>query len=110
MRQSIDLPDWIDPKAWAGFVEMRKRKGQRAPFTDRAAELIIAKLGRLREDGQDPNAMLDQSTLNGWSGVFEVRDQESKGRLHRQSAAARRREELNKALEADHKSEDDVPF
>ena len=65
------LPDCIDPEAWAGFVEMREAKGKRCPFTPRAAKMIVRALLKLRDDGHDPNASLDQSVRNGWSDVYE---------------------------------------
>lgn len=67
-----DPPDWIDPKAWAGFVEMRKRIG--FPLTAYAAELILAELARHRDAGADPNASLNKSTRNGWRDVFPPKD------------------------------------
>ena len=108
----IELPDWIDPEVWAGFVEMRKKKGHRFPFTEYAAKLIIAKLGRLKQEKQDPNAVLDQSTVNGWSGVFPVHDQASGLRnavAGRPSAAESRRSKLDKML-GSKPPEDDVPY
>jgi len=65
------LPDWIPQKSWDGFVAMRKR--QKKPITDEAIPLAIAKLKRLREAGNDPGQVLDQSTLNSWQGLFELR-------------------------------------
>lgn len=65
------VPDWVDPDVWAAFVD--SRRAQRAPFTDRAAELIVAKLAQLRDTGQDPNACLLQSVERGWRGVFPVK-------------------------------------
>lgn len=73
----IALPPWIDPEAWAGFVEMRKAKGKRYPFTERAAKLIIKELDRLRSMGHPPNEVLNQSTMNGWSGVFPLKSLEN---------------------------------
>lgn len=70
---TIDPPDWLDAETWAAFVEMRKAKGQRAPLTTRAQQMIVAKLNRLRADGHDPNACLAESVMNGWSGVFPLK-------------------------------------
>lgn len=72
-KSAVALPDWVDPSAWQAFVECRK--AQRAPFTPRAAELILAKLKQLMADGQNPNACLLQSVERGWRGVFPVRSQ-----------------------------------
>jgi hypothetical protein len=65
------LPDWIDPEAWAGYVEMRKRI--KKPMTERAAKLVVESLGRLKQAGNDPSAVLDQSTQNSWQGVFPIK-------------------------------------
>lgn len=45
----------------------------RKPMTDRALELILAKLDRMRSEGQDLSAVLDQSTVNGWQDVFPLK-------------------------------------
>ncbi len=65
------LPDWIGADSWQGYEEMRKRI--RKPMTDRARKLAIADLENLRSHGEDPAAVLDQSTMNGWQGLFELR-------------------------------------
>src|SRR5690349_4100744 len=70
------LPDWIPTDAWAAFEEMRKKI--RKPLTPRATELIVKKLGALRAAGNDPGAVLDQSTINCWRDVFELKDRGAK--------------------------------
>jgi len=68
----IGLPNWIPAEAWAGYVEMRI--SIKKPLkTDRAINLAINTLERLRAEGNDPGAVLDQSTMNGWQGLFAVR-------------------------------------
>ena len=69
----IPLPAYIDPEAWAGFVEMRLEIKNR-PFTKRAAALILAELQRIKDAGHDANASLDQSTLRGWADVYVLVD------------------------------------
>lgn len=63
----------IDSEAWAAFVEMRKAKGKRAPFTEAAAKRIRFELGRLNAQGYPPGEVLWQSVVNGWSGVFPLK-------------------------------------
>lgn len=65
------LPEWIPPVAWKGFLAMRKK--QKKPLTDEAIPLAIAKLKKLKDAGNDPGQVLDQSTLNCWQGLFEVK-------------------------------------
>jgi hypothetical protein len=68
-----DPPEWVPAEAWSGFVENRRKI--RHPMTPRAAQLVIAELTKLRAAGQDPGAVLDQSTRNGWRDVFGLREQ-----------------------------------
>ena len=38
-----------------------------------AARLIIKKLEELRNQGQDPRLVLEQSVMNNWKGVFPIK-------------------------------------
>jgi hypothetical protein len=69
------IPDWIPPEAWNGFMEMRKRV--RAPMTNRAVQLVIADLVKLKTQGEDVGAVLDRSTQNSWKGVFPTKQSSS---------------------------------
>lgn len=66
------LPDWMPPADWQAFVEHRKRV--RSPMTDLAQTKAIAELDRLRADGHDPVAVIDQSIINGWKGLFPLKN------------------------------------
>ena len=66
----IALPPWVDRGAWDGFA--LARKAARKPLTTRAERLILGKLYVMHAAGQDVNAVLDQSTENGWAGVFPL--------------------------------------
>lgn len=55
------------------------RKAKKAKPTDRAIELLIAKLGKMRERNIDLVAVLDQSTMNNWTDVFEPKSDRSSG-------------------------------
>lgn len=71
----------LDREVWQGFVELRKKKGQKAPLTAYGARLILRKLDRLQADGYDPNACLEQSIERGWSGVFETPSKPALGQI-----------------------------
>lgn len=59
------------------------RKKIRRPMTPRAEELIVASLARIHhEHRHDPAAVLDQSILHGWIGVFPLKE-EAHGRGNR---------------------------
>lgn len=60
-------------EAWQAFLEMRRAKGRRAPFTAAAEKRIQFELRRLKADGHDPAEVLWQSVINGWSGVFPLK-------------------------------------
>lgn len=68
----MNIPDWIPADAWAGYVEMRKKL--KKPMTDRAVELRIKDLEQFRDAGHDIAAILDQSTMNNWTDLYEVKD------------------------------------
>ncbi|HZQ96545.1 MAG TPA: hypothetical protein VFA67_16165 [Candidatus Sulfotelmatobacter sp.] len=69
---SFAVPEWVPAKPWAGFIEMRK--AQRKPLkTERAVQLIVNKLEKLRDGGGDVGAILDQSTERGWTSVFPLK-------------------------------------
>lgn len=65
------LPDWLPVDCWLAFVAMRK--AIKKPLTPDAVPIAIRKLDKLRVTGNDPRAILDQSTLNSWQGLFEVK-------------------------------------
>jgi hypothetical protein len=70
-QAAFEIPSWIDRAAWDGYVEMRKRK--RAALTPRACTMVLKELDKLRSLGQDPNAVLDQSTRNSWTDVYQIK-------------------------------------
>lgn len=66
------LPDWIPKGAWSAFEEMRRAHGKPLK-TDRARELIVAKLATLKDAGNDPAAVLEESTMNSWQSVYPLK-------------------------------------
>ena len=68
---SFILPEDIDPIIWNAFIEMRNK--MKAPLTDKAKELIIAKLDKLILPGQSKDDILKQSIEHSWKGVFELK-------------------------------------
>ena len=71
-KDTLDLPEWIDKDAWNGYLEMRKKI--KKPATVRAMKMVINSLEQLRGQGQDPNKVLDQSTLKNWTDVYELKN------------------------------------
>lgn len=64
------LPDWVPAEPWAGYVEMRSKKKNGA-MTNRARDLKIAELLKFKDAGHDIGAILDKSTANGWTDIYE---------------------------------------
>lgn len=65
-------PEWLPAAPWAAFVEMRAKI--RKPLTGTAKTLIFKRLDALRAEGNDPEAVLNQSVMNSWQGVFPLRE------------------------------------
>ena len=75
-RESVTLPEWIDSETWKDFQEFRIRI--KAPLTNRAIKNLILELEKLRAEGQDANACINQSITRGWRGVFAIKNNYSK--------------------------------
>lgn len=66
------MPEWVPHPEWNGFKAMRTKI--KKPLTERAIGMAVRKLERLRDEGQDPAAVLDQSTLHCWQDLYPVKD------------------------------------
>lgn len=77
------LPEWLPSEAWAGYVEMRRKI--RKPMTPRAEQLAINTLQKLKDQGQDAGAVLDQSVMNSWQGLFAVAERRAEARANQPS-------------------------
>jgi hypothetical protein len=65
------LPDWVPREDWDAFVEMRKAIGH--PLTGEGKKRAVKELSKLREQGNDPAAVLNASILNSWRGLFPLK-------------------------------------
>lgn len=70
---AVALPDWIPKEDWEAFLEMRM--GKRDKPTERALELVIGKLDKMRLKGISPAQVLQESVIGGWSGVYEPKQE-----------------------------------
>jgi hypothetical protein len=80
-----DFPDWLPRKEWDAFADMRK--GMKSKLTDHAVDLSIRKLADLRDQGHDPAEVLNQSTMHGWKGLFEIKDNRNGSRNGKHSGS-----------------------
>ena len=69
---AFELPDWIPLETWNAFIDMRKRI--KKPATDFAKKLIVGKLEKFKNQGQDVVAILEKSITSGWQDVFELKE------------------------------------
>lgn len=60
------------------FVKFRKLI--KKPMTNKALELIIAKLNKLGKSDRERVAILNQSIERGWAGVFSLKEEEPQGK------------------------------
>lgn len=65
-------------KAIEDFKDYRKKI--KKPMTDRAVELLIDKLNKLANDDETKIAILNQSIVNGWQGIFPLRQDTEKSK------------------------------
>lgn len=71
VKEKILLPDWLPKQDWQDWLAMRKKIGK-SP-TDRALKLAIGELLKFKESGHDPGKILQQSIMNNWAGLFEIK-------------------------------------
>lgn len=72
----LDIPHFIPEDLLLDFFAYRKQI--KKPMTDRAKELLISKIIKLYNDGNDPTKLLEVAIERGWQTVFETH--ETKGR------------------------------
>lgn len=65
-------------EALVEFVKFRKLI--KKPMTNKALELIIAKINKLGQSDRERVAILNQSIERGWAGVFSLKDEEQQGK------------------------------
>ena len=87
---SLKLPEWVPLDSWQGYLEMRKTI--KRPLSSHGQRLAIATLDKLNRDGHSPQAVLDQSTLHSWQGLFAPKE-ESNGQHTRYNTTTRPRDD-----------------
>lgn len=65
------LPSWVPVKEFSDYSEFRKKI--KAPLTERAKELAVTELEKLKSQGHNPAEVLNQSILRGWKGLFPLK-------------------------------------
>jgi uncharacterized protein YdaU (DUF1376 family) len=68
IKTVASLPDWLPLEAWNTWLEVRTKV--KAPNTTKALKLALGVLERLKAEGHDPSAVLENAALRGWKGLF----------------------------------------
>jgi hypothetical protein len=64
------LPEWLAPRQWEAFVQHRHEL--QAKLTSPGITRTLAQLDRMRQAGQQPAKVIEQSILKGWTGLFDL--------------------------------------
>jgi len=59
---------WLDLEAWYGWVEYRKSKGKKL-----TPQTIKLQMKFLEEHKEDHVKIIENSIMNGWAGLFEIK-------------------------------------
>jgi hypothetical protein len=65
------VPDYIRDDI-IEFIEFRKKI--KAPMTEHAVKLLLSALFNLSNNANEQRAILNQSILNNWKGIFPLKD------------------------------------
>ncbi len=65
----MDLPEWLSRELWDEFKKMRVKV--KAPMTEYAEVLAIKRLEGFRKQGYNPVAIVEESIMQSWKGLFE---------------------------------------
>lgn len=80
------LPKEIDQQLWKSFVDHRVKL--KAPMTPKAMTLLANKILKFADDGEDIEAVINQSIESGWKTIYPVKREVSHGTGKQSSAAA----------------------
>lgn len=79
--ERIALPPWLPRALWLRWCTYKRER--REKFTLSTATGQIKRLGELRDAGQPPEAVIEQSITQGWQGLFELKQAAGNGRAGR---------------------------
>jgi len=70
-KDILVIPDFINLQIWGEFLEMRRR--MKRSVTLNGMKLLVGSLEKMRDHGEDVNAVLAQSVAHSWIGVYRVK-------------------------------------
>ena len=83
-KKYSDIPSLNE--AVLAFVDFRKKI--KKPMTDHAVDLMLKKLDKMTDSTDGKIAILNQSILNGWQGIFPLKDGGTYGQNNGNSSEA----------------------
>lgn len=89
------MPAWLPKEAWAAFLAMRVKI--KKPATEYAQKLLLKKLAAFYVNDQDPEAILNQSIMNGWQDLYELKVQQGRGQGNRNTMTTMQQAAANSA-------------
>ncbi len=75
-EEILEIPSWLNKEVWSNFIE--HRKALKKPMTPQAIKLAFKKLEEFKNQGYNPEDVINQSILNGWLGLFEPKRRANK--------------------------------
>lgn len=72
----IPIPDWLDAGRWEEYLQHRRELSPK-PFTPTAQRHAIAKLKKLKDEGNDPADVIRQTLESNWAGLFKLKELEN---------------------------------
>jgi hypothetical protein len=84
-KKALVLPDWLPQEVWINWLAHRNSGKKR--LTEHAQQLHLNELTKLREQGQDPVAVIEKSIMRGWMGLFAIEERQNGNATNRTSSA-----------------------
>lgn len=66
---TVEIPDWMPVEAFNAFIEHRKAK-KNPVTTPYAITRLVGSLTRLRDEGHDPEAVINLAIERGWQAFY----------------------------------------
>ena len=76
-KSTVYDPDEKLNQAILDFIEFRR--SAKKPMTDNAIDLMLKKLRGMASDNDERIAILEQSVLNGWTGLYPLKAEKARG-------------------------------
>lgn len=89
-KQAADepvVPEWVPVEAWEAFDASRRAGRYKATWNANARRAALRVLSKLRDDGNDPEEVLNRAVASGSAGLFPVpRKQGTNGNGYQRTA------------------------